>query len=250
MNEEKTKKLLLFLFISIIIGGCIWAIISLTYSPIKELRDNNITETNSYKDTKNNNNNNNNNNDNDINTNTTKKILSNIDITTDQSVDTTNTSSISSNTNKEIEIAKYTTTIYDTEASRIHNIKLAISKLNNKVIESNEEFSFNNTIGPMGAKQGYQKATGFDGNGKKIKIYAGGMCQISSTLYNSALIANLEITERHAHSRRVYYVPKDKDATVSYGGADLKFKNTTGKKMKIGASTNGHDVTVILYTIE
>ena len=249
MNEEKTKKILLYLFISIILGGAIWAVISLTYSPIKELRNNNISETNSYRDvTKNNNNSDNN--DNTGNYNTDENILSNIDITADQSVQGSNTSSISNITPIETEIAKYTTTIYDTEESRIHNIKLAVSKLNNATVEVNEEFSFNETIGPMGAEQGYQKATGFDGNGKKIKIYGGGMCQISSTLYNAVLIANLEVTERHAHSRRVYYVPQDKDASVAYGGADFKFKNTSGEKIKITATTDGHDVTVTLYKVE
>jgi len=246
MNEEKNKKILLIIFISLILGGTIWAIISLTYSPIKELRSNNNTETNSYKDVTSNNTTY----DNDNNTvnSTDENILSNIDITADQSIEGSDTSNISS-LNTETEIAKYTTTIYDTEASRIHNIKLAIDKLDNTIVEANEEFSFNNTIGPMGAKQGYQKATGFDGNGKKIKIYGGGMCQISSTLYNATLIAKLKITERHPHSRRVYYVPQNKDASVAYGGADFKFKNTSGKKIKIKASTDGHDVTVTLYTI-
>ena len=75
------------------------------------------------------------------------------------------------------------------------------------------------------------------------------MCQISSTLYNAALIAKFEITERHPHSRRVYYVPKNKDATVSYGGADLKFKNNRDKKVKILATTDGHNVTIKLIEI-
>ncbi len=245
MNEEKTKKILLYIFISLILGGTIWAIISLTYSPIKELRSNEVTETNSYKDITQKNNNDNN--DNNVASNN-ENILSNIDITADQSMPDSDTSSISSLT--ETEIATYTTTIYDTEESRIHNITLAVGKLDNATVEAGEEFSFNNTIGPMGANQGYQKATGFDGNGKKIKIYGGGMCQISSTLYNAVLIANLEVTERHAHSRRVYYVPQDKDASVAYGGADFKFKNTSDSKLKIKATTDGHDVTVTLYKVE
>jgi len=237
MNEEKTKSILLILFITIIIGGSIWAIISSTYSPIKELRNNTLEDTDSYKDT---------NTITDSNTN----ILQDIDITANQAIENNNSSSVSNIIPKETEIAKYTTTIYDTEETRIHNINLAISKLNNVTVEADEEFSFNNTIGPMGEKQGYQKATGFDGNGKKIKIYGGGMCQISSTLYNAVLIANLEVIERHPHSRRVYYVPQDKDASVAYGGADFKFKNTSGKKIKILATTDGHDVTVTLYKVE
>ncbi len=246
MNGEKTKNILLILFITLIIGGTIWATISLTYSPIKNLRNNTVeeTENNSYKDTTNINSN-----VNDTNDSTDQNILSNIDATINQGSNTNNTSNISQ-TPKETEIAKYSTTIYDKEEARIHNIKLAVSKLNNATIEPGEEFSFNDTVGGMGANQGYKKATGFNGNGKKVKIYGGGMCQISSTLYNAALIAKLEITERHPHSRRVYYVPKDKDATVSYGGADLKFKNNSNGTIKISATTDGHEVTVKLIKTE
>lgn len=142
------------------------------------------------------------------------------------------------------EISNYKTTIYDKEKNRIHNISLASDKLDETIVKAGEEFSFNETIGPMGAKEGYKKATGFNGNGKKIKMYGGGLCQLSSTLYNAALDAGLEITERHAHSRRVYYVPKNKDATVSYGGADLKFKNNTNKNIRISSKTDGHTVTI------
>ena len=95
---------------------------------------------------------------------------------------------------KEEQIATYTTTLYDKEQTRIENINLAISKLNGVAIENGTEFSFNNTIGPMDGSNGFKKATGFDSKGRKIKISGGGICQISSTLYNSALIAGFEIT--------------------------------------------------------
>ena len=138
----------------------------------------------------------------------------------------------------ETQISSFTTTIYDKDENRIHNIKLATEKLNNHIIKANEVFSFNQTIGSMGEKNGYKKATGFDSNGKKIKIAAGGMCQISSTIYNTALIANFQIIERHPHSSRVYYVPVDKDATVFYDSVDLKFKNTLQNDIKILATTD------------
>lgn len=127
----------------------------------------------------------------------------------------------------EIEIANFTSTLYDKDENRVYNIGLAISKLNGTIVKKDEEFSFNNTIGPMDEAHGYKEAVGFDTNGKKIKVSGGGMCQISSTLYNSVLIANLEVTERHPHSRRVYYVPKDKDATIYYGSLDFKFINNS-----------------------
>jgi len=234
MNSEKNKNLLLYLFISLILGGSIWAIFSLTYSPIKELRSNTISESNFYKDIPNNNNNNNNNN---------SDGLNNVTNNSDSSINN-NASSISNTEPIETEIAKYSTTIYDTEETRIHNIKLAITKLNNATVEIGQDFSFNDTIGPMGEKQGYLKATGFDGNGKKIKIYGGGMCQISSTLYNAVLIANLEVTERHQHSKEVPYIESGKDATVSYGAEDLKIYNQLNRSVRILAGIENDELII------
>lgn len=144
------------------------------------------------------------------------------------------------------DIATYTTKIQDKDSNRIYNIKLATKKLDGHIVKSGEEFSFNNTMGTMGKADGYKKAIGFDSNGNKIKMYGGGICQISSTLYNAVLASDLQVTERHAHSRRVYYVPKNKDATVFYGGADFKFKNTSDSNIMICASTDGYTVTITL----
>ena len=145
-----------------------------------------------------------------------------------------------------VEIASYTTKIYDNDKNRVYNIKLACKNLDNTVVTANQEFSFNNKMGSMGESDGYRKATGFDSNGNDIKVYGGGICQLSSTLYNTVLIAKLKITERHAHSKRVYYVPKNKDATVFSGGPDLKFINNTDSDIIIKASTDGNKVTVKL----
>lgn len=91
---------------------------------------------------------------------------------------------------------------------------------------------------------------GFDTNGNKIKISGGGICQISSTLYNSVLMANLEVTERHPHSRRVYYVPQDKDATIYYGSLDFKFINNSGDDLRIDASNTDTNVTIKLIKLK
>ena len=151
---------------------------------------------------------------------------------------------------EEIEIASFTSTLYDNEENRVFNITKACQCLNGVVIEPGQEFSFNDTIGPMGEENGYLKATGFDSQGKLIQVSAGGMCQVSSTLYNVALLANLEITERHPHSRRVYYVPADKDATVYYGSLDLKFINNTDEKIKITAENDSYSVTIKMYKLK
>jgi len=150
----------------------------------------------------------------------------------------------------ETEIASFTTTLYDNDENRIFNITKACEILNNTEIKTGEEFSFNSTIGPMGTGNGYKLAKGFDSNGKLIDVPAGGMCQVSSTLYNVALIANLEITERHAHSRRVAYVPVDKDATIYYPDLDLKFINNTQNDLKITAQNDNYTVTIKLYKKE
>lgn len=172
--------------------------------------------------------------------------------------DNTNISNTSDNNvlaKKEIvyvdkEIASYTSTLYDNQESRVYNITKACSILNGTIIKPGEEFSFNNTIGPMGEENGFKKATGFDSDGKLIQISGGGMCQISSTLYNVALLANLEITERHAHSRRVNYVPADKDATIYYGSLDLKFINNTDSDIKITAENDNYSVTIKMFKKE
>ena len=151
---------------------------------------------------------------------------------------------------KETEIASFTSTLYDNSENRIFNINKACGILNGTVVKKGEEFSFNNTIGPMGVENGYKLATGFDSNGKNIKVPAGGMCQVSSTLYNVCLLSGLQVTERHPHSKRVYYVPKDKDATVYYPTLDLKFINNTENDIKITAQTDNYNVTIKMYKIE
>ena len=150
----------------------------------------------------------------------------------------------------ETEISSFTSTLYDNSQNRMFNIQKAVEVLNGSVIHVNEEFSFNNTIGPMGEENGYKKANGFDSNGKVIQIAGAGMCQISSTLYNAVLLANLQITERHPHSRRVYYVPIDRDATVYYPDLDLKFINNTPNDIKIYATTDNYSVNITLKKIE
>jgi vancomycin resistance protein YoaR len=168
---------------------------------------------------------------------------------TNTSVGSSNSESNPTPTPVETQIAEFSTNIYDQDANRVHNIGLAIGKINGTIVKAGETFSFNQTVGPMGEQQGFKEAIGFDTNGNKVKMPGGGMCQISSTMYNAALIANLEIVERHPHSRRVYYVPKDKDATVYYDSLDFKFKNNTENDIKIIASNTESNVTIKLNKI-
>ena len=245
------EKVALILVVMIILAVVIF-IVYQVFSSNKNLLNNNsedvpnISENNTTSDnTNNNSNNNNNNNNNNENSNENQNNNNNDTMNVDPSkIDNSNTPAP-----VEEQIATFSTSIYDKDQNRVDNITLANSKLNGTIVKKGEEFSFNNTIGPMNEAQGFKKALGFDTNGNKIQISGGGLCQISSTLYNAALLANLQVTERHPHSRRVYYVPKDKDATIVYGTLDFKFINNTDKDIKIEATNDNTTVTITLKKI-
>ncbi len=246
-KNDNIVAVIMYIIIALAIIGIIYLVFTSNINLLNnESNDNNIqnqytkneeNNTNKVSEENNNENNNENNTENDINI--SKEKLNEIE----------NEKNRLNTPQKEEQIATYTTTLYDKEQTRIENINLAISKLNGVAIENGTEFSFNNTIGPMDESNGFKKATGFDSKGRKIKISGGGICQISSTLYNTALIAGFEITERHPHSRRVYYVPKNKDATIFYGSLDLKFINNSGSKVRIDASATESTVTITLIKI-
>jgi vancomycin resistance protein YoaR len=104
------------------------------------------------------------------------------------------------------EISSYSTVFYDKNENRISNIKTASKELNHTVIYPDEVFSFNKTLGKRTKDKGYKEAPILS-HGEKAKGTGGGICQISSTLYNAALLADMEIVERHLHSKQVPYVP-------------------------------------------
>ena len=248
-------KISIFLVVFIIIIALVF-VLYIIFSNNIDLMNNDNNKTNQTKDynSENNNNNNSNENINNIENTNNSNNASNSNTLSEQEKDDLNIDENEKPKEEdkapvETDIATYTTTIYDKDENRVSNITLANSKLNGVVINPGETFSFNNTIGPMNEEQGFKKALGFDANGKKIQISGGGLCQISSTIYNAVLIANLEVVERHPHSRRVYYVPKDKDATIVYGSLDFKFKNNTDKKIKIYASNDNASVVIRLVSI-
>lgn len=160
-----------------------------------------------------------------------------------------NAESSSKKTPTEKELATFSTKILVKESGRQHNLHLTCDTLNGTRIEPGETFSFCNTVGKATKEKGYEEADVYDSEGNVTKGLGGGNCQISSTLYNTALIAGFEITERHAHSARVYYVPKDKDATILYGSLDLKFINNTDSEVKIIATNDNANVTIKLVKL-
>ena len=96
-------------------------------------------------------------------------------------------------------------------------------------------------------EKGYKEGTAYVG-GKVVPDVGGGICQVSSTLYNTALLANLEITERSNHLFETSYVSPSRDATVYWGSIDFKFKNNTGKTIKIVMENTTQNVTAKIYS--
>lgn len=135
---------------------------------------------------------------------------------------------------KEEQIATFSTKIYSTDSARQNNVSITCNTLNETIVKNGETFSFCGTVGQASSSKGYQKADIFDKDGNKKKGLGGGNCQISSTLYNAVLaVPTLVVTERHSHSNYVPYIAKGKDAAVAYGSYDLKFRNDSGKDIKL-----------------
>jgi vancomycin resistance protein YoaR len=116
------------------------------------------------------------------------------------------------------------TTWFHGSAARHNNISIAVKSLNNTIIWPEVIFSFNEVVGPRTPERGYLPAPVIIGGGNDLD-YGGGVCQVSSTLYNAALNARLEVCERHLHSKPIGYVAIGKDAAVAYDYMDLKLKN-------------------------
>lgn len=119
--------------------------------------------------------------------------------------------------------------IYETKFNpknynRVENIKLAADKINNIIVDSKEQFSFNKIIGARSLKRGFKEAPIII-NGEMKEGIGGGICQVSSTVYNAALYSGLEILQTRNHSIPSGYISKGRDATVSYGNIDLIFRN-------------------------
>lgn len=116
--------------------------------------------------------------------------------------------------------------------NRLTNLQLACAAINGYCVEPGATFSFNEVVGQRTTKRGYKKATVYQ-SGEIAEDIGGGICQVSTTLWNAAMKANCEIVEWHEHSRPVSYVDRGKDATVSWGSQDMKFKNTSSYPMYI-----------------
>lgn len=146
-------------------------------------------------------------------------------------------------------LATYTTRYDASDTNRTTNLRIACQKINEKVVLPGETFSYNKTLGERSIATGYKNAKVYE-NGEVVDGIGGGICQISSTLYNAVLMSNLEVTERSNHQFVTSYTPAGRDATVVYGQTDFKFKNTRTYAIKIKASISGGIATVSIYGIK
>ncbi len=131
-------------------------------------------------------------------------------------------------------------------SGRTANLKLACSAINGTVINPGEIFSFNGVVGERTPAKGYQKATVYVGS-DSVEQTGGGICQVASTVYDAALYADLEITERAPHTFFVTYVNGGLDATVYWGSQDFCFRNDTDYPIRVDAWVSSGYVTVSIY---
>lgn len=146
-------------------------------------------------------------------------------------------------------LATFTTRYDASDKDRTSNLIIACRKINGKVVLADETFSYNKALGARTAQAGYKNAKVYE-NGEVVDGIGGGICQISSTLYNSVLMSNLKIVERRNHQFVTSYVPAGRDATVVYGMTDFKFKNTRKYPIRIMASAQNGIATVSIYGIK
>ena len=144
------------------------------------------------------------------------------------------------------QLATFSTKFSTKNTNRSTNIRLAVKKINGSVLMPGQSFSYNQTVGKRTIAAGF-KVAGVYANGEVTEGVGGGICQVSSTLYNSVLLSNLEVVERHNHSFNPGYVPAGQDATVSWGGPDFKFKNNRSYPVRIVASVSGGTITVQIF---
>ena len=142
-------------------------------------------------------------------------------------------------------LGSYTTHVGGTP-QRKTNVRLAAQKIDGYVLNSGEDFYYNQAVGKRTAARGFQAAPAYVG-GKTVDEIGGGICQVSSTLYYATMLSNLQIIERYAHGFAPSYITFGCDATVSWGGPEYAFRNNTDYPIKIATAYSGEYLTVTIY---
>jgi vancomycin resistance protein YoaR len=143
-------------------------------------------------------------------------------------------------------MASFYTDVAGGNPDRANNIKLGSASINGTLMAPGEIFSFSDTVGRITREKGYRDAPIIVGD-ELVPGLGGGLCQVSTTLYNAVLYANLDIIERHNHSMSISYIPLGRDATVAIGSLDLKFKNNRDHYIIIGAELNNLRLTFRIF---
>ena len=146
-------------------------------------------------------------------------------------------------------LSQFSTSFTSSGYNRSNNIILSSAKLNGLVLMPGEEFSYNQAVGQRTRAAGFREAGAYS-NGKVVQEVGGGICQVSSTLYNAVLYANLEIVERTNHYFNPGYVKAGLDATVSWGGPDFRFRNNRNYPIRIVTDTSGKKLKVYIYGLK
>lgn len=146
-------------------------------------------------------------------------------------------------------LATFSTNYNAGNTNRTTNLKLAVNKINGTVLLPNEEFSYNKVVGERTISAGYKMAATYS-NGAVVDGLGGGICQISSTLYDAVVMANLNVTTRRNHQFVTSYVPAGKDATVVWGSQDFKFVNSRKNPIRITATVQGGVATVQIWGVK
>lgn len=144
------------------------------------------------------------------------------------------------------ELYSFTTYFDGGNVDRSANIRLAAKKINGTVLASGKIFSFNDIVGARTAENGFKQAKIIQ-NGQYVTGFGGGVCQVSTTLYNAVALSGLQICEYHPHTLKVSYVAPSRDAMVSGSYFDLKFKNTRLTPIYIRTNCTFNSVTCTVY---
>lgn len=146
-------------------------------------------------------------------------------------------------------LSTYTTSYSSGNKPRVNNIHVLADALDGTLIPPGGVFSFNGAIGPRTAEKGYQEANAIV-NGQLVPQLGGGVCQIGTTVFNAVFFSGLPVVERRNHSLYISHYPKGRDATVSWGGPDFKFRNDTENWVLVATAHTSSTVTVSLYGTE
>lgn len=144
------------------------------------------------------------------------------------------------------QLSSYSTSFQAYKRGRTHNLTLAARAIDGIVVKPGREFSVNAAVGPRLAGRGYQMAQVYI-RGELVDGIGGGVCQVSSTLFNAVLLAGLQVVERHPHPEAVPYVAPGRDATVAWGFKDFRFRNSASSPVGIIAIIKGSRLIVQIY---